>query len=335
MKSLALTQFLIGLIFLAATLFASADTAQLSAEQSLRVIAERFFEPLPESMAGSEKDTPEQIALGRALYFETELSVNGSQSCNSCHNIETNSQGKSGNGADEESKSIGATGIPGKRNSPTTWNAGLQTAQFWDARATTLEEQARSPLLNPDEMALVSEENALQKLKGAGYEPIFTKAFPESLSALSFGNLISALAAFQRTLISKDRFDDYLIGDDNALSAQEKRGLEKFVRTGCNGCHNGPLLGGTSIMKLGIAHPYPNGEDTGRAQVTGKRGDRYFFKVPPLRNVGLTAPYFHDGAETSLKKAVAATAWHQLGITMSDEDAADISAFLRSLDNTL
>lgn len=285
-------------------------------------------------MAGSEKDTPAQIALGRALYFETELSKNGSQSCNSCHNIETNSQGIPGNGADQQSRSIGATGMLGKRNSPTTWNAGLQTAQFWDARANTLEEQARSPLLNPEEMALSSEEEAIQKLKDAGYQPIFTNAYPEAKEALSFANLVSALAAFQRTLISKDRFDDYLLGDDNALSAQEKRGLEKFVRTGCNGCHNGPLLGGDSIMKLGVAHPYPNGEDTGRAQVTGKRGDRYFFKVPPMRNVGLTAPYFHDGAETSLEKAVAATAWHQLGITMSDKDAADISAFLRSLNNT-
>ncbi len=299
-----------------------------AATDDLLEIAKRFFQPLPNAMPGSAGDTASMIALGRALYFERVLSANRQQSCNSCHNLLNE-----GAGTDGLATSPGTLGVAGIRNSPTTWNAGFQFAQFWDGRVATLEEQARSPLMNPNEMALASEAQAMDRLAQAGYRPLFAEAFAGHAEPFAFENLLVALAAFQRTLISEDRFDDYLRGARDALSEQEKRGLKQFIWTGCNGCHHGPLLGGDSIMKLGIAHRYPNQEDTGRAQVTGNAADNFFFKVPPLRNVGLTGPYFHDGAGSSLERAVFDTAFHQLGITMSDQEVADIAAFLRTLDN--
>ena len=291
-------------------------------------LAQRFFKPLPISMPGAEKDSAEQIALGRALYFETGLSAKNNQSCNSCHNL-----GDGGNGVDHLKTSVGSLGKSGLRNSPTTWNAGLQFAQFWDGRAQTLEEQARSPLLNPDEMGLSGEVDAMQRLEALEYRDRFASAFPNQTKPFIFDNVLKALAAFQRTLITKDRLDVYLRGDESALDDAEKRGLKRFIFIGCNACHSGALLGGDSFMKLGTVNAYPNKEDTGRHQVTAKTGDRFFFKVPPLRNVGQTAPYFHDGAGKNLEETVAGTAWHQLGVRLSKEDVDDISAFLRTMDN--
>ena len=292
-------------------------------------LALTFFRPLPDMMPGSEGDTPAQIALGQQPYFETALSANRSQSCNSCHNLRSG-----GAGVDHRPTSPGALGVQGRRNSPTTWNAGLQFAQFWDARVDTLEAQARSPLLNPDEMALASEAQALERLDDAGYRAQFSEAFPGEVEAFRFTNLLRALGAFQRTLISADRFDAYLRGDLSALSQLEKTGMTRFVQIGCNGCHSGALLGGDSVMKLGTAHRYPNEADQGRAEVTGDSAHRFFFKVPPLRNVGLTGPYFHDGSTATLEESVRATAWHQLSLRLSDEDVAAISAFLRTKNNT-
>ncbi len=291
-------------------------------------LAKIFFAPLPAQMPGGERDTAAQVALGQALYFETALSANHSQSCNSCHELRGDASG-----ADPRPTSPGALGKQGRRNSPTVWNAGLQFRQFWDGRAESLQAQAASPLLSVDEMALESEAQAVQRLLEAGYSRRFAAAYPESEAPVSFANLTHSLAAFQRTLISEDRLDVYLRGDQQALNGQEKRGLKRFVEIGCNGCHNGALLGGQEFMKLGIAHLYPNKDDEGRAEVTGNTAHRFYFKVPPLRNVGLTAPYFHDGAGQTLERAVFDTAWHQLGFKLSEADVNDISAFLRSMNN--
>jgi cytochrome c peroxidase len=279
-------------------------------------------------MPESENDTPEIIALGKALYFETALSINDTQSCNSCHNILNND-----GGVDHLKTSPGALGELGRRNSPSTWNAGFQFVQFWDGRAQNLTEQAKSPLLNPIEMALPSEEFAVNKLIQAGYLEQFASAFPKGDTPLQFNNILKALAAFQRTLVTHDRFDDFLAGDDNALTPKEKNGFRTFVNTGCNACHNGPLMGGELMMKMGLVNAYPNKEDKGRAEVTGNSADNYLFKVPPLRNVAKTAPYFHDGEGATLEQAVLDTGWHQLGIKFSDKQVDDISAFLRALNN--
>ncbi|MGF1865992.1 c-type cytochrome [Enterovibrio norvegicus] len=300
-----------------------------SATEPLQTLANTLFGPLPETMPGSEFDTPERIALGKALYFETALSAVDNQSCNTCHNLLDG-----GSGAEPLSVSVGALGKLGTRNSLTTWNAGFQFAQFWDGRAKDLAEQARGPITNPIEMGLSSEEEAIDKLKDKGYQDAFAAAFPDADDALTFDHLTESLAAFQRTLVTEDRFDMYLAGDITALNAQEKRGLERFISTGCNACHNGPLLGGELFMKMGLVKPYPNKIDKGRAHVTGSSADNFMFKVPTLRNVAQTAPYFHDGAVFNLDQAVRDTAWHQLGVKLSEEDVKDISAFFASLDNT-
>jgi cytochrome c peroxidase len=300
---------------------------QVNAE-SLERQANRMFATLPSKMKGSEADTPELIALGKQLYFETALSINDSQSCNSCHNIKAN-----GAGVDNETTSPGALKKRGDRNSPTTWNAGLHVAQFWDGRAPSLEEQAKGPILNPIEMAIPTEKVAIERLNRKGYETSFAVAFPNKKNAMTYDNIATAIAAYERTLISNDRFDKYLRGNNSALTTQEKLGLKKFMDIGCVSCHNGALLGANVFMKMGIVNSYPNVHDKGKYNVTKNPGDAYIFKVPSLRMVGQTAPYFHDGKAETLEDAVKEMAFYQLGRQLEKEDVDDLAAFLRSLDN--
>lgn len=195
-------------------------TQPAPAQVSLYQSALEFFSPLPSVMPNSEKDTQLQINLGQKLFFETALSINNNQSCNSCHNIKEN-----GSGAEKAKVSIGSSGKKGTRNSPTVWNAGLQFAQFWDGRAKTLEQQAKFPLLNPNEMAMPSEEKVIEVLENRHYLPLFKHAFPAQANPINMQNIAYALAAFQRTLISRDRFDEYLKGNLTAISEDEKKGL--------------------------------------------------------------------------------------------------------------
>lgn len=301
---------------------------QVDAENSLFETSISFFSPLPQFMPGSEKDTQEQIFLGKKLYFEMSLSVNKTQSCNSCHNISNNAAG-----VDHLKTSIGALGKAGLRNAPTTWNAGLHVAQFWDGRAKNLEEQARFPILKLDEMAMPSEAEVVFRLKKVGYFILFKKAYPNEIQPLNLKNISHALASFQRTLITRDRFDEYLSGKKEAIDSNEKRGLDVFISKGCVACHNGPLLGGQLFMKMGLVNSYPNTSDKGLAQVTGNPADNYIFKVPSLRNILNTAPYFHDGAATSIDKAIFDTGWHQLGIKLNKKEVADIKIFFKTLNN--
>ncbi|WP_139122312.1 cytochrome-c peroxidase [Veronia pacifica] len=309
-------------------LFIAIDgTTPSLAEEPLHALANELFGALPRVMPGSENDTEERIALGRALYFEPRLSANNVQSCNTCHNLLTG-------GTEPRSTSKGALGNLGRRNSPTTWNAGFQFSQFWDGRSADLFNQAGSPILNPNEMALPSKQKAVDKLMASGYLPRFISAYPEDSKPLNFDNILESLAAFQRTLITIDRFDKYLSGDISAISAQEKNGLLTFITKGCNACHNGPLLGGELFVKMGLVNPYPNTSDKGRAEITGSSADNFIFKVPTLRNVSRTAPYFHDGAVERLDQAIEDTAWHQLGIRLTKSEVEDIEAFFKTLDNT-
>ena len=302
---------------------------------ALQKLASTVYQPLPAKMPGSDNDTPARIALGKELYFETALSINDTQSCNSCHDI---TDGKLG--VDNEPTSPGAKGERGGRNSPTSVNAGFHIAQFWDGRAADLKAQAKGPILNPIEMGLPSEEAALKKLSGIkNYPEKFAKAFPDSKDALTYDNLAEAIAAFERTLISKDRFDDYLRGDLKALTEQEQRGLKTYIETGCISCHSGSTLGGTGYQKLGVYAPYqPNGKentDHGKFEVSKSDTDKDMFKVPSLRNIAKTAPYFHDGQVKTLEEAVQIMAKIQLNKDLSKEEVADISAFLGSLTGTL
>lgn len=296
--------------------------------KELMTRAGTLFKPLPAVMPGFEKVTPQQIELGKKLYFDVRLSVNDTQSCNTCHRVDE----KLG-GVDNNQFSNGApAGTIGGRNSPTVLNAGFHLAQFWDGRAADLTEQAKGPILNPVEMAMPSEEAVVKKIGAIEeYQTLFKGAFPEAKEAITYDNLAFAIAAFESTLITKDRFDDFLGGDAKALSAEEKKGLKAFMDAGCMSCHNGPLLGGNSYQKMGLLNPYANTKDLGRYDVTKKDADKYFFKVPSLRNVALTAPYFHDGASATLEDAVQQMAHLQLNKKLSDEEVKSIVTFLGAL----
>ncbi len=293
----------------------------------LRAKAKSFLQPLPDKMPGAERDTLTQVDLGRKLYFEKRLSVNGKQSCNDCHMVDQNRSG-----VDNEPTSEGAEGKRGSRNSPTTLNAGFHFAQFWDGRAKDLVEQAKGPVLNPVEMAMPDENEVVRRLEGdADYPRMFKAAFQGEGKPINYHNFARAVAAFERTLITHDRFDDFLKGEDKALTAQELEGLNLFLSAGCITCHVGPTIGGNMYQKIGILHPYASTNDVGRFKVTGEEWDQYRFKVPSLRNVALTYPYFHDGQVGDLNSAVKQMAYLQLGKELTDKEISSLTAFLNSL----
>ena len=303
-----------------------AQTANLN-PATLRSNALQTMAILPDKAPGAEKDSAVLVSLGKELYFEKRLSKNSSQSCNTCHVVDG---GRAG--VDNEPTSPGAFGKRGDRNSPTVFNAALHIAQFWDGRAPDLKEQAKGPILNPVEMAMASEAEVLERLKAdKSYPAKFKAAFAGEAEPINYENVAKAIAAFERTLISRDRFDDFLKGKDSALTHAELKGLDTFLKTGCTTCHNGPLLGGNSYRKVGVMKPYANQTDVGRAAVTKEDDDKFLFKVPSLRNIAATHPYFHDGKIATLHEAVRTMAHLQLGLQLSADQEADLVAFLKAL----
>ena len=272
-------------------------------------------------------DTAELIFLGQELYNEKALSVNNQQSCGSCHVLSNN-----GFGVDNLPVSPGALGKNGERNTPTVLNSGFHFVQFWDGRAKDLKEQAMGPILNPIEMGMPNAKAVETKIGAMPkYKELFAKAFTGNKNPVTFENLAVAISAFERTLRTSDRFDDFINGDLKALTKEELKGLDLFIQTGCTSCHNGPLLGGQMYRKMGLVNAYSNLNDLGRFKVTNKEEDKFVFKVPSLRNISKTAPYFHDGSSKSLKDAVTQMAWLQLGVKIEEKNADAIVAFLGSL----
>lgn len=285
-----------------------------------------FGGPLPAKMPdpAGNPSSEAKVALGKSLYFEKRLSKSGKISCNSCHMLDKF-------GVDNEPTSPGHGGARGARNSPTVFNAGLHKTQFWDGRAADLEEQAKGPVLNPVEMAMPDEAAVVATLEGIpGYVEAFKKAFPNEEKPVSFDNFAKAVAAFERTLTTPSPFDAFLGGDLTALNKDQLDGLETFKAQSCQTCHMGTAIGGASFEKLGKVVPYTT-QDIGREEVTKSEADRHLFKVPSLRNVAKTGPYFHDGSIGDLKQAVTLMAKHQLGNDLSPEEATKIVAFLESL----
>jgi cytochrome c peroxidase len=269
--------------------------------------------------------TDEKVALGRMLYYEKRLSKGQDVSCNTCHMLDRY-------GVDGDPVSDGHKGQKGARNSPTVYNAAGHVAQFWDGRAATVEEQAKGPVLNPVEMAMPSEKKVIAVLKSMpDYVEAFKKAFPGEKDPVTFDNMAKAIAAFERKLITPARWDRFLAGDAAALTNEEKAGFNKFVELGCPACHSGTYLGGHMYQKLGAIRPWPNTSDLGRYQVTKEDGDRMMFKVPSLRNIANTGPYYHDGSVGSLEAAVKTMADFQLGRQLTAEETAEVVAFLKSL----
>jgi len=267
---------------------------------------------------------PKYVELGMKLYFDPRLSKSGFISCNSCHNL-------SMGGTDNLKTSIGHNWSKGPINSPTVLNSSLNVAQFWDGRAADLKEQAAGPIANPGEMAF-THELAVDMLRSIpGYVAEFKEAFGKK--EVTIDEVTLAIAAFEETLATPNsRFDLWLKGDDNAISATELAGYNLFKSSGCIACHNGEGVGGNSFQKMGLVEPYhATSPAEGRSAVTGNDADRFNFKVPTLRNVELTYPYFHDGEADTLTEAVDVMGRLQLGKKFTDEENAQIVAFLKTL----
>ena len=267
-----------------------------------------------------------QAKLGQHLYSETALSGNDTQSCESCHLLDNF-------GAEPKSVSIGAFGKAVERNAPTTFNAVFHISQFWDGRAADLKEQASGPILAAGEMGLESQEKAVDKISAISkYEILFRDAFPDQEQPITFDNITTSIAQFESTLVTEDKFDLWM-KDKAEFTKQELEGLQTFINTGCISCHNGPLLGGNSYQKLGVAQLWdtdPNHTDLGRFNVTKFEGDKQVFKVPSLRNITGTAPYFHDGSIETLEEAVDVMAKIQLNKNLSKKEIKSIVTFLET-----
>lgn len=323
-RSLVLLAFACGGQSASATGEASSTPPDFDVEL-LRRQAEGIFGVLPELAGNADNPvTVEKVTLGRMLYYDPRLSRSQDISCNSCHLL-------SKYGQDSEATSPGDRGQRGVRNSPTVYNAALQFAQFWDGRAKDVEEQAKGPVLNPIEMAMPSEEAVLVVLRSIpGYVDAFAKAFPASIEPITYDNMAKAIGVFERQLMTPSRFDAFMAGDTAALTPAEVKGLKTFVDTGCITCHMGPAVGGTMYQKMGLVKPYPT-QDPGRFDVTGLEQDRGVFKVPMLRNIEKTGPYFSDGSIDTLESAVSIMAEYQLGKQLSAEENASIRTFLSVL----
>ncbi|TGN17312.1 cytochrome-c peroxidase [Leptospira idonii] len=280
---------------------------------------------LPARSPGSESDTEATVNLGRKIFSDRNLSLNQIQSCTTCHILDGRQAGTDG-----QSVSRGTFGQIGRRNAPSILNVGYLKVLFWDGRKSSLEEQAVVPFLDPLEMALPSEAELLNRLNAdSQYADLFKAAFPGSPS-VSIASLRIALSAFQRTLITPSRFDDFANGNINALNYYEKRGLRTFLNLGCTNCHEGYMLGGSQFKKLDTVYSY-NPNDQGRYEFTGKDEDKKFFRVPSLRNVTLTAPYFHDGSVRNLEAAIARMNHYEAPREISASEITEMISFLKSL----
>ncbi len=284
------------------------------------------FAPLPSAVASSaDPASAARVSLGRQLYYETVLSEAHDLSCNGCHPL-------NGYGADGRRVSFGHRGQEGGRNAPTVYNAAGHVAQFWDGRAPDVEAQAKGPILNPAEMGMPDSSAVVAHLRESPvYRAMFKAAFPKSGDAVTYDNVGRAIGAFERGLLTPSRWDKYVAGDTTALTAEEKAGFGTFVALGCQGCHNGAYVGGGAFQKVGLVKPWMTQADSGRYAVTKNASDVMVFKVPSLRNVQKTAPYFHDGSVASLPEAVRLMALHQLGRDISTQDAQRITVWLGSL----
>jgi cytochrome c peroxidase len=286
----------------------------------------KMFQPLPDNFGTA---TEAQVTLGKTLFHDTRLSAGQDISCNSCHTLEAF-------GVDGKPTSTGFKGQLGGRNSPTVFNAAGHASQFWDGRAATVEDQAKGPVLNPVEMALKDDKAAVAVLKSIpGYAPLFAAAFPDDKDAITWDNFAKAVGAFERQLTTPSRFDAWAKGDDKALTDVEQEGAKLFMATGCMACHMGPLFGGNGFQKVGAVKPWPNQKDHGRKDLTKADADDMMFKVPSLRNIEKTSPYFHDGQTADLSEAVKMMARHQLGRELTDVEAGSIVAFLKTLTGEL
>jgi cytochrome c peroxidase len=320
-------------------LTAAAAIAALGAAGS---VAAQQWQPLPEKAEAPEDNptTEEKVELGKKLYFDPRLSETGTVSCNTCHNVMEG-------GDDGRPSSEGVHGRLGTRSAPTVWNAAFNSTQFWDGRADSLEEQAKGPLLAHVEMGMPAHDVVMERVEEIpGYVAEFKDVFGGE-DPVNIDNAVKAIGAFERTLITPNSpYDKYAKGNEDALTEKQKKGMKAFQQAGCTSCHSGAAFNGPQMNMpdgQGFFQKFPTFTDNeyvekynlmadkGRYEATGKDGHEYMFRVPTLRNIELTAPYFHNGAVKTLPEAVRVMAKTQLNKDLSDEQVENIVAFLTSL----
>ncbi len=281
--------------------------------------------------------TPEKVELGKILYHDPRLSSSGTVACASCHNVMAG-------GEDNRGGSVGVGAQVGGRSAPTVWNSAFNGTQFWDGRAPSLEAQAKGPVTNPIEMGMKNWDEVVARLKAIpGYAPLFAKAF-SGAEVVTADNAAKAIAAYERTLITPNSaYDKFAAGDKSALTEQQQRGAETFASVGCGACHSGPAFNGQTGQGAGVYFKFPStdnpaleeqygfSKDMGRFEVTKNDADKHFFKIPTLRNITLTAPYFHNGKVKTLEEAVKIMAKLQLDKELTTQQVEDITAFLNAL----
>ncbi len=313
---------------------------QLVCSLALGARVELPWSPLPEKPP-TPKDNPstrEKISLGKQLFFDPRISLDGTISCNSCHNV-------MGNGTDNKPTSAGVDAKHGGRSAPTVWNSAFHSVQFWDGRAASLEDQAKGPMTNPVEMAMKDHAMVMDRISRIpGYVAQFKKVF-NGENSTTIENTAKAIAAYERTLITRNSpFDRYMRGNKKAISAQAEKGMKTVIELGCITCHRGQNFNGTDLkMGEGFYQKFPLlpdevytpkyrfMDDKGRAETTKKEEDEHFWRVPTWRNVALTAPYFHNGSVATLEEAVRIMAKVQLGKEVTEEQVSDIVSFLNTL----
>src|SRR5579864_2408468 len=303
-------------------------TYLVSAPGKVQVNAEalQMFAPLPQMMTSPDNSvTDAKVTLGRILYYDPRLSANQKISCNTCHPLDAY-------GAESKSVSTGFKHQQGKRNAPTVYNAAGHFVQFWDGRAPTVEEQAKGPITNPVEMAMPSNAAAVEVIKSMpDYVALFQVAFPKEMDPITYNNMALAIGAFERGLVTPSAWDAFIQGDQSALTDAQKSGFNTFAATGCQWCHSGPYVGGSAYQKLGVVKPWPNQSDQGVYQLTKDDMDKMVFKVPSLRNIKKTGPYFHDGSVATLDQAIRNMAVHQRGVSLTNAQVKSIEVWMDSL----
>ena len=334
MKSHHLSMSKTALLFVLGLGFLSLLFAETRDEEALLGQAQRIFKPLPKDMSTPEfPTTPERVKLGQALFFDPRLSSDGTVSCARCHLASLY-------GTDALPRSIGAESRLNPHNAPTVLNAALEFAEHWYGDRSSVEDQAAKSFVGRASFGNADFTSVSAKIKGIlPYQDMFAKAFPEEKEPITQENCGKAIGSYERTLVTPSPFDAYLEGDTKALSPEVKTGLTEFISTGCASCHHGVGVGGGMFRKFGVTEDYGKATgskepDKGRYTVTNNPADMYVFKVPSLRNVAMTPPYFHDGSVAGLPDAVQIMAKVQMGTDLLNQ-VQDIVHFLESLTGAL
>jgi cytochrome c peroxidase len=301
-----------------------------SEAEKLRARIGPFVKPISKYV-GDKPQSKAIVALGRRLFFDTRLSKKQNLSCNACHDLAK--YGTNGPAVRDvrQAKTVPKNMTP-VRDVPSVYHAAGHKLLYWDSRAPGIERQAEAALLNPQEMGMADAASVVKRLTQIdGYGPLFQEAFPSEGKLITLKRVGVAIGAFERGLVTPAPFDRFMKGDDAALTAQQIAGAILFQDLDCATCHTGSYIGGQMVQKIGVVRPWPNQVDTGYYLVSGRKDHKMYFRVPPLRNVAKTAPYFHDGSSRTLKSAIRRMAWYERGRMISDTQTFAIEAFLGSL----